>query len=424
MKFIIVFFALFLSALPTKKGEFALINIYDNAQIEWANKFKIVVVGGVDDPRIAPKLKELHNIKLGYDWLVAFYFYTNGDNNSFVKNLYSNKKITTLNPDGPFLHCEKNGYDWCREYYYNFGSEAVIDKKIKFLIKNLKQKNFNGLFFDWASGNFILSKAYKKVYKTFKKLNPNKNYFQMIGKFYSKLKKKGIFFITNQAFRHHKYLLQFIQYDMTESYITALEYKKQRMMIENKGMVEKIGVTNYYPIDNKSLKATLKYIDLLTKYKEKYKKYGFKNFIYLNYLAPEYKQIYPMRPLYKELSPKNGIFFAFAMAKLTDNIVYSEVSDNKVLEQNPIYFYNLGKVKDKSYSQLEKGIYGRFYENGFVLVSDVFNKDKILKIKINKPFYDVYNDKLIKNSTIKLHYHTDPITHKKVPLGRVFIYPQ
>ena len=423
MKFIIVFFTIFLWATPMKKGDFALIHIYDDEQIEWANKFKMVVVGGVDDPRITSKLKKLHNIKLGYDWLAAFYFYTNGDNNDFVKTLYSNKEITTLNPNGPFLHCEKNGYNWCKEYYYNFGNKDVRDKKVKFLIKNLKQKKFNGLFFDWASGNFILEKDYKKVYKNFKKLNPTKNYFEMIGKFYSELKKKGIFFITNQAFRHHKYLLPFIQYDMTESYITSLEYKKQRIMIENKGVVEKIGVTNYYPIDNKSLKATLKYIDLLTQYKQKYKKYGFKNFIYLNYLAPEYKKIYPIRPLYKEIIPKNGIYFAFAMAKLTDNIVYSEVIDNKILEQNSIYFYNLGKAKNKSYSKLENGIYVRFYENGFVLVSDVFDKDKLLKIKINKPFYDVYNKKLIKNSIIKLHYHTDSITHKKVPLGRVFIYP-
>ena len=422
MKLIIIFITTFLFAFPMKKGDFATIDIYDNSQIEWANKFKMVDVGGLYDDRIIKRLKKLHNIKLGYDWLVAIYFYTEGENTTFVRDLYKNRNKFTLNPKGPFLHCKRNNYSWCKEFYFNFGDEKVIEKKVNYLIKNLKEKQFSGVFFDWASGSYILEKEYKPIYQQFKKLNPNKNYFEMISKIYKSLKEKNILFVTNQAFRQHKYLLPYIQYDMTESYITGVEYKKNRIMIENKGIVEKVPITNYYPIDNKSLKATLFYIDLLTKYKRKYKKYGFKNFIYLNYLAPEYKKVSELMPLYKEIIPKNGIFFSYAMAKLTDNIVYAEVSSNRKLERNDLYFYDLGKVKGKTYQEIEKGIYIRYYENGFVLVSDVFQKDKIIKLNLKREFYDVYNNKWIKNNIIKLHYHTDIMTNKKVPLGRLFMY--
>ena len=417
MKFLIIFISLFLYALPMKRGDFVL--IYDNSQINWANKFKIAEIGGIDDDKIISKVKKLHNIKLGYDWLAAFYFYTSGKNNKFVQDFYIHRKSYTLNPDGPFLHCKKNGYNWCREYYYNFGNEKVIDKKIDYLIKNLKKHKLNGIFFDWASGEYILQKEYKKIYQNFKKLNPNKNFFEMIGLFYKKLKQKNIFFITNQAFRHHKYLLPYIKYDMTESYITTTKYIKKRIMIQNKGVVEKVAITDYYPIG--SLEKTLFYINLLTKYKKIYQKFGFKNFIYLNYLAPKYEKIYPNQSLYKEVSPKNGIFFSFAMAKLTDNIVYAQVTESKKLEENPIYFYDLGKVKGKNYKKLQKGIYIRFYQNGFVLVSNNFDKKEI-KLNINKPFYDIYNDKWIKNNLIKLNYEIDTITNKKLPVGRVFIY--
>jgi len=240
--------------------------------------------------------------------------------------------------------------------------------------------------------------------------------------FYKKLKEKGVFFITNQAFRAEK-LLKYVPYDMTESYITTDTFIDTRIMIENKGWVEKVPVTNYYPIDDKSLKATLFYLNMLTKYKEKYKKYGFKNFIYMNYLAPQYKKVYTMQPVYKEVMPKNGIFFSYAVAKLTDNIVYAEVTDKPQLEKSDIYFYDLGKVVGKNYIKLKNlNIYIRYYENGFVLVSDKYPKDKQIKLNLSKKYYDVYNKKWIYDNIIHLHYEKDSITGKKLPLGRIFMY--
>jgi hypothetical protein len=424
MRLLLIFIAVFSFAFEMKKGDFVTADIYDKSQVEWAKLFRMADVGGIHDPNITPKMLKIGALTFGYDWMPAFYYYKDGSNNEFVKWLYKNRKTDTINPDGPFPHCNEMNYDWCEDYYYNFGDEKIIDKKVEWLIKNIKQKGFNGLFFDWASGIFILEKEYKKIYKNFKKLNPNKNYFNQVALFYKKLKRKGVIFITNQAFRKADKLLPYVTYDMTESYITTDKFIKGRIQIQGKGYVDKIPVTEYYPIDSKTLKATFYYMKMLEKYKQKYKNEGFKNFIYLNYIAPEYKKVYPNLDLYKEIKPKNAIYFSYAMAKLFDAIVYAEVDENRKLERDDIYFYNLGKVVDKSYKEIQNGVWIRKYQNGFVLVSKVNKNDKVIKINAKKEFYDIYNKKWIKNSVIKLDYQKDLWTKKQLPLGRVYIYKE
>jgi len=388
MRYLIIFIFVFSFAFKMKKGDYVTADIYDKNQVKWAKKFKIADIGGIDDENINSKMLP-NNITLGYDWFPAFYFVLDAKNNNFVKWLYKNRYKTTLNPNGPFLHCKEMNYNWCKDYYYNFGDKKVIDKKITWLIQNMKKRGYKGLFFDWASGIYILENEYKPIYKNFKKLNPNKDYFSQIDLFYKKLKKRGVFFVTNQAFRvpHH---LKYISYDMAESFITT-----------DKKVNGKI-VTDYYPIDSKTLKSTFEYLNMLSEYRKKYKKYGFKNFILLNYLGAEYKNN-------KKVKPKNGIYFAYAMAKLFDFIEYSEVDENRSLEQDEIYFYDLGKSLGK-YKEIQKGIWIKNYQNGFVLVSKALKNDKIIELK--QKYYDLYHKKWIKK--IELH-------HQNIPLGRVYL---
>jgi len=193
-------------------------------------------------------------------------------------------------------------------------------------------------------------------------------------------------------------------------------------------------VTNYYPIyDNSNdLKDSLKFIDLLSSYKKKYKKYGFKNFIYLNYLAPEYERVYESSLLYRMKKPKNGIYFSYAMAKLADSMVYAEVSENRNLERDEIYFYDLGHVLGASYEKLDAiDGYIRFYKKGFVLVSQAYSTELYLKIKSkylkkNIKIYDTYNKNYLKvdqeSVTVLLKYQQETFGHKYLPLGRVYLY--
>ncbi|MCF6173572.1 MAG: hypothetical protein L3J44_07330 [Campylobacteraceae bacterium] len=426
--------------IAKKRGDYVLASLFsDDEEMVWANKFNIAELGGVDDVHITSKLmikkgalKIRHHI--GYDWMPAFYYYTNGKNRKYVDWLYKNREKMTLNPNGPFLHCKKNGYDWCEDFYYNYGDKKLLESRVDDLLKNMKSKRFNGLFFDWASGRFIDTKEYKSIENYFLKQSPKMKYFEFIGKFYKTLKNRGVFVVTNQAFRKEKYLLKHVTYDMTESYITTDTVKKIKLQIVGIGWVDSIKVTNYYPIykNSKTIKDSLHFIDILTKYKKKYKKYGFKNFIYLNYIAPDYERVYDSVPLYRLKKPKNAIYFSYAMAKLTDNMVYAQIAKNKDLERDDIYFYDLGKPLDKSYKKLSAiDAYIRFYENGFVLASSAYKRDiylKILSLHIPKKrdIYDAYNDTWLysdgKSVNIKLNFKKDIFSHKYLPAGRVYLY--
>jgi hypothetical protein len=423
-----------------QKGGYVSIPLFEGEwAVKWARKFNIAELGNFNDDRFSENLLKkagIASIKhhIAYDWMPGVYYNLYGSNGKFVSWLYKNRNFATLNPKGPFIHCRKNHYDWCNDYYYDLGNPKVFERRVKNLIDTMKAKGFNGIFFDWGSGGYILDKEYKSVYSNFKKLNPNKNYFKLIGAFYKRLREDGIFVVTNQAFRKERYLLPFVTYDMTESYITTNINIKKSMQIQGVGALDTIDVTDYYPIDNnsKTLQKTLFYIDLLEKYKKEYKKEGFKNFVYLNYLAPVYKPVYNSDILYREVKPKNGIYFSYAMAKLTDSLVYAEVPDNRKLERDDVYFYKLSKVLGERYEKLD-GIdaYVRFYKNGFVLASAAYGHDIYLKLSSRflpqkAEIYDAFNNVWIqaKSHTVilKLHYAKSIFKHTALPLGRVYLY--
>ena len=217
--------------ISKKNGDYTLSSLFrDSSEIEWAKRFDIAELGGVDDRHISHKVLKENGIfgikhRIGYDWMPATYYYTSGKNRKFVDWLYKNRKFVTLNPDGGAFHCRKNGYDWCQDYYYNYGNRELFSKRVENLITDMKKRGFNGLFFDWASGGFILDEKYKSVKEYFKKMNPKKNYFKLVSSFYKALKDRGVFVVTNQAFRKEKYLLKNVTYDMTESYITTTSKK-------------------------------------------------------------------------------------------------------------------------------------------------------------------------------------------------------
>ena len=426
--------------IKKKRGDYALASVFGDAkEIAWAKRFNIVELGNVENPDVTYKVLDKKGLlqvpyPIAYDWMPALYYYTDGDNRAFVRWLYKNRETTTLNPKGPFIHCKENHYDWCQDYYYNLSNRELLKRRVDDLVANMKQRGFKGLFFDWAAGNYIEEKAYNPMLQNFNNFQTDKSYFDFVSRFYKKLKDLNIFVVTNQGFRKAKYILPFVRYDMTESYITTDTHKNIKIQLADKGWIGSVLVTNYYPIydNSKDLKDSLKFMDMLSAYKEKYKKYGFKNFIYLNYLAPKYIKMYASSMLYKPVKPKNGIYFSYAMAKLVDGLVYAEISQNRALERDEVYFYDLGHVLGKKYEKLDAlNGYIRFYENGFVIVSSPYKKELYLKLyskylKKSRKIYDTYEKRELHSSkksvTVDLKFEKESFTQKHLPLGRVYLY--
>ncbi len=401
----------------------------------WIEKFQIVQVGGVNDADITPQVLRKKGVlkskyHIGYDWMPAFYYYTSGVNRDFVQYLLAEKEQSTLNPEGPFVHCKHNGYAWCEDYYYNYFDKNTFNARVDNLVAHLKKKAYNGVFFDWASSKFLSEPENKMMYNFVKTHYPKQSYLEQVHKFYTALHKRGVFIVTNQAFRDNA-LLASVDYDMTESYITTVEKFQGSMQIDGKN-VKETDITRYYPIyaNSQTIDDSLSFLKLLDSYKKKYRKDGFKNFIYMNYLAPKYVVIASGQ--YKTVKPKNAIYYGYAMGKLTASIVYGEVQQNRVLERDEIYFYDLGKPLGNTYQPLN-ALHGyiRFFEKGFVLVSSAYKRRKFIKvfsdfIPKKEKIYDAYNNKWLLNSregvVIELDFEKDVFTKKSLPLGRVFLY--
>ena len=418
------------------KGEYATgVPFSSEYDKEWIEKFNIVQVGGVNDADISPQvlkdkgvLKSMYHI--GYDWMPAFYHYTSGTNRPFIVDIIKHKESMTLNPNGPFIHCKRNGYDWCEDYYYNYFDTTTFDMRVNELVKAVNIKGYNGVFFDWGSTKFLSEPENKQMYEFVTAHYPKQSYLEQVKKFYTTLQERGVFVVSNQAFRDDALLVS-VDYDMTESYITTIKKLKKSIIVADKN-VTTIDLTRYYPIyaNSHTIDDSLSFLNLLDRYKKKYKKNGFKNFIYMNYIAPKYIQV--SANTYKAVKPKNAIYYGYAMGKLTASIVYGEVQKNRNLEKDDIYFYDLGKPLGESYQKLD-ALHGyiRFFEKGFVLVSSAYKSQKYLKIVSHyleniKSIFDTYNKQWLKNTkegvTVRLDFEKNGFEEETLPLGRVFLY--
>ncbi|NPA54432.1 MAG: hypothetical protein GXO21_07175 [Aquificae bacterium] len=427
------------------KGEFSTGNVFSNDSLEWASNFRIVEIGDYLDikPSHIQFLKSKGVEKVfAYEWMPAGYHYIDGEDNPFMAWVYQNREITTLNPNGPFPHCQEMGYSWCEDYYYDLANNEVVDRRISFLKNNTLNKGIDGIFFDWGSGIYIEEDIYKPMKDRFFQLHPQGDYFQAVSDFYRKLKEEGLSVFTNQGFRKAQYHLPVVDYDMTESYITTdyslskqawIEYKDD----QGKTVLEKIDIpiTAYYPVSedilNGSLEDTAYYIDYLNSLKKQYGGNNFKKFVYVNYVAPDLEKIGEKEnlPVYKAVVPKNALFFSYAMGKISGEIVYTEVPLDHSLERIDVYFYDLGEPLEETYQKIENQKYIRFFSNGFVLAG-LWEKQETITISSknlkNGFVYDLYNKNWLKidNNTLEVQMkpYFDKLQNKIVPIGRVFIY--
>lgn len=366
MRFVFLLFT-FLWGFEMQKGFYVTANYENKDEIQWAKNFKIAEIGGIEagiPKSVFTLLKENNVTVLGYDWMPAIEYYLNSLNLAFSEFIHKNRYKYTLNPDGPFINCNTD----CRDYYLDF-TKNVIKAKTSFLLTNLK-KGFDGVFFDWASGNFINEDEFKQIKNNYIYKHKKFDYLEKVADFYAFIKSR-IFFVTNQAYRNER-VLKFVPYDMAESYIVGVDKNK----------------TNFYPLGD--FNTTVYNLEYLKKLKEKYKKYGFKNFILMNYAKNK---------------PKEAVYYAYAMAKVFGFESYTEVLGDRDKEREDLYFYDLGKAKNL----IKTDGFFKEYDNGYVIVIDT---NDTFEIEFNKRVYDVFNKRWV--DKIKLYNDSHPI-------GRVYL---
>jgi len=117
---------------PTTKGAYATAADYrDAAELDWLAGFAVVEAGDLWTAADAAYagLRDRGTQLVGYDWMPATYHELEAEDDPLAAWLYRNRDWASLNPEGPFPHCEEMGYDWCQDYYFDYGEDGVVAKK-------------------------------------------------------------------------------------------------------------------------------------------------------------------------------------------------------------------------------------------------------------------------------------------------------
>ena len=381
---------------PTHKGLYATVPPWDQ-NFTYGLRFHIVELGGFDDIAHIPyKVRQNFERVVAYEWMAGFY---GNENSSFVNyaKAHPNKLLNTE----PILD---------NDYYYDICDEELQKRRVTYLINKLHTLKIDGLFFDWANDIFLEEPELQQLQESFHKRHPHMNYAHCLEKFLAKLKAHNILIITNQAYRNPQ-LLAHVDYDMCESYMSGFDYKEQEAIIN--GKKSKIPYTYYQPLDE--VFSYFHYFHTLQK------KYGFKNMIYMNYLAPK---LIKSKDGFIATTPIEGIYYNYVLAKLGGFAQYTEVPFDHALERISLYFYDLGKPFGKMHK--EKDLYLRFFSKGFVLLAPTLYKERYLIIKTSKNLYDLKErcklPNVDGNVTIRLAPVYDEITGRFEPIAKVFLY--
>ena len=418
---------------PTRAGAYATAaDLADPAELAWLSGFATVEAGDLwDGPGAYAGLARKGVRLLGYEWMPAAYHYTDGEPDPpHAAWLYRNRAWASLNPKGPYPHCRAMGYDWCQDYYYDYGDERTRAGRVARLERALA--GWGGVFLDWGPGVFIDEPAYRPLKETFAARHPGEDYLEAVGRFYRDLRKalgRDRRVVSNQGFRNPDRVLPQVNLDMTESYAVGEAYLGRRLRLVGRGEVE-VPDTLYYPVSSDfrrgRLEDSLDWLKELDKLGRKYGGPAFSGFVYMNYAAPRFVPLGD--GTYRAEMPKNAILFGYALPMLKGIPAYTEVPFDRRLERLPVYQADLGRPLGNDYRQQE-GVYLRFYERGLVLVGELPGPT-VLRLRSPRiragRLYDFYTGSWIRADEGALAWRLvpepDPVTGRPAPVGRVLVY--
>ncbi len=384
------------ASLVVKRGAYGILDSVDPGDVRWAGAFGTIEAGGILDPCPPGVMATLRNAGvdnvLAYDWMPAGYHYVDGEpDTTLMKWVVSNRTWATLNPSGPYPHCTEEGYGWCQDLYYDLGADDVMQRRVEWLDSFAHSHGYDGFFFDWASGGYLWDPAYDSMREEWNRRHPMLDYRTAVRSFYAALAARGLLIHTNQAFRQAKYgLLQTVDWDMAESYVTDCGPSGHILDVEGVGPVE-VWETMYYPLSEDvrhgELEDTIEKLDELSAIRKQYAGPRFRAMVYLSYAAPDFvpssnRSGAASRAMYTPVAPRNAIFFSLAVPMLAGQIGYTQtllfagsgelpVRPRSLLSQDPVYFLDLGRPLGDGYETVSNGsshFWVRYYQGGVVLV--------------------------------------------------------
>lgn len=394
-------------------------------ELNFLSNFNIVVTGNFWDPDIVKFLKSKKVKLIYYEWLPAFYYCNN--HTSWEEMLYQNRNFWILDPEESSPDPFGKKFD-CKDFFYDMANNDLITARVDHIVSEIKANQYDGVFFDWASGwQSLEENKLTFIMEEFNRRHPGIDYNERVISFIKKLKEKGILIFLNSGFKSSGAKLDaYADFDIIESMFTTTEcnnnYFEIYMFPEG---IQSACDTWYANVEN--------CISLATSLPNKAKSVNPDiQFLFLNYAFPFYmpsgeKTILEGKSyrIYEKAVDRQAIFYALSCSHMGNSIGFVngfDVSLDYVIDD--IYNYRLGKSMS-SVVKLIDGVYIKYFSKGFVVVSD---SDAEVKIAVPDNVYrvfDLYEKKFLNIDGNKIRIQLTSQLYpsgKKHPIGRIYLY--
>ena len=311
---------------------------FSKRDISWYSRFELLVTGGFLSPSTTKELLQAGCRLIAYEWSSAFY---PGDSVSapfeWQSTALAHGREWLLNSDPT---CGGAAVPGRVAYWYDFASAELREARAEFLAKRILENGYSGVFLD-TLGFEQLPAA---VRDEFRRRHPDLDYNHCQGEFLRQLRAclgPSPVIFTNQGYRSATDFLACADYDLSESAFTLASGGQTIFRAWDDAARPWDSI--FLPMNRLILPAATAFPHV--------------RFVHLNYAEGD------------PSVTRRAILYSYAAAKLWNQESYLVPAD-AALEENPVYFSDLGKPLTGTYQvDASKRIAWREFENATVVLA-------------------------------------------------------
>jgi hypothetical protein len=339
-------------AAASEKVAFHYAAIFNDADIDWYTRFRLVVTGGFLTREQSRRLLDRGCGPIAYEWSSGFY---PGD---WVSAESSWQAVMRSHPNW-LLNAQPLGGGAAMAgksaFWYDFANPDLVFNRAAYLGERVKTNRYSGIFLDTLGFEYLPG----EVQHVFTQRHPGVDYNRAQAGFLEKLRHHlgpRVLFL-NQGYRQYELFLPYADYDLTESYFAA-------------ALSDRTHFRSLYDPDAPWDSILTPMEQLVAPASRRFPRV---RFVHLGYAAG----------LAEEIS--RAIRYNYAAAKLWNHDAYLVTADPRA-EQDAVYFAGLGRPLTASYvHDTRKNIAWREFEGGIVALNSGSQTESILNGRYQLP---------------------------------------
>lgn len=340
-------------AQPIQRGKVAFHYeaVFPQLQTRWYRRFSILVTGGILSRTETEKLQRFGTHLLAYEWIAGCYpDSTYSIAAKWQKSLIQTKSALMLNTSPTEGGAAMSGKG---AFWYDFGNPELITQRAAELAQGVVNNGYSGIFFDTLGWDHLPP----EIQNRFRRLYPGLDYEIQQGRFLKKVREllpAGKLVFLNQGYRNAKVYLPYADYDLSESLFTYLKGQE----------------TVFRPWRHDHGKDSIVSImsNLILPSRRGYPSEGM---VHLNYAGGQPAVV------------RRAIRYSYACAKLFGQEAYVVCPGASALEQDEIYFRDLGAPLKPGFSEDVTGSAAwREFRHGIIAVNAGRSAVRIPELKL------------------------------------------